>query len=121
MSHPTCASSVASKDPIMEALPTPTSTTTIPNPNDGTITTNGVMVSPAVWKQLQNMLAMYPTPPTSTPITADLLPPAPTSGTSALGELSNLEEDEDSLPDTNIDRGVPDTNIDCGEDKIPND
>ncbi|POV95405.1 hypothetical protein PSTT_16266 [Puccinia striiformis] len=121
MSHPTCASSVASKDPIMEALPTPTSTTTIPNPNDGTITTNGVMVSPAVWKQLQNMLAMYPTPPTSTPITADLLPPAPTSGTSALGELSNLEEDEDSLPDTNIDHGVPDTNIDCGEDKIPND
>ncbi|KAI7933288.1 hypothetical protein MJO29_016923 [Puccinia striiformis f. sp. tritici] len=67
------------------------------------------------------MLAMYPTPPTSTPITADLLPPAPTSGTSALGELSNLEEDEDSLPDTNIDRGVPDTNIDCGKDKIPND
>ncbi|KAI7955801.1 hypothetical protein MJO29_007200 [Puccinia striiformis f. sp. tritici] len=112
MSHPTCASSVASKDPIMEALPTPTSRTTIPNPNDGTITTNGVMVSPAVWKQFQNMLAMYPTPPTSTPITADLLPAAPTSGTSALAELSNLEEDEDSLPDTNIDRG---------EDKIPND
>ncbi|POW14111.1 hypothetical protein PSTT_03146, partial [Puccinia striiformis] len=56
MSHPTCASSVASKDPIMEALPT-----------------------------------------------------------------RNLEEDEDSLPDTNIDRGVPDTNIDCGKDKIPND
>ncbi|POV95864.1 hypothetical protein PSHT_15448 [Puccinia striiformis] len=52
------------------------------------------------------MLAMYPTPPTSTPITADLLPPAPTSGTSALGELSNLEEDEDSLPDTNIDRAT---------------
>ncbi|KAH9444788.1 hypothetical protein MJO29_012916 [Puccinia striiformis f. sp. tritici] len=83
----------------MEALPVQTSSSKIPNPNDG------VMVSPAVWEQLQNILAMYPTPPTSTPITADLLPPAPTSGTSAFRKLSNLGEDEDSLPGSNIDLG----------------
>ncbi|POV94895.1 hypothetical protein PSTT_16587 [Puccinia striiformis] len=54
MSHPT-NTNINTKNPINP-----------PDDTKGTINNSGVTVSPAVWKQLQNLLAMYPGPSPST-------------------------------------------------------
>ncbi|KAI7936371.1 hypothetical protein MJO29_015674 [Puccinia striiformis f. sp. tritici] len=84
MSHPT-NTSINTKNPINP-----------PDDTKGTINNSGVTVSPAVWKQLQNLLAMHPGPSPSTTSNLDQSYPSENPFDS-----SNPIEDEDTNDNSN--------------------
>ncbi|KNE95985.1 hypothetical protein PSTG_10676 [Puccinia striiformis f. sp. tritici PST-78] len=84
MSHPT-NTNINTKNPINP-----------PDDTKGTINNSGVTVSPAVWKQLQNLLAMHPGPSPSTTSNLDQSYPSENPFDS-----SNPIEDEDTNDNSN--------------------
>ncbi|POW05451.1 hypothetical protein PSTT_09688 [Puccinia striiformis] len=106
MSHPTNTNNITSPTIINNPINPPDHT-------NNTISDPGVMVSPAVWKQLQSLLATFPGPPPSATSTLDrsrpISPPIVSKNTRDSDTPINFGEtcDSESKSDSNSEGFLP--------------